>query len=159
RRQSDNRLVALKMLSAGAHAGPSDLARFRTEAEATVHLRHPHLVEVYEVGSTGGLPYLAMEFMGQGSLARALGGAPLPPRYAAALVEILARAIEAAHESGIVHRDLKPANVLLATPPPAAEPLPPVVALLGVPKVSDFGLAKRLGEEGGHTKSGAVMGT
>ena len=67
---------------------------------------------------------------------------------------------QAAHDASIVHRDLKPANVLLATlPPGAAQPQPLVVGLLGVPKIADFGLAKRLGEEGGHTKSGAVMGT
>jgi tRNA A-37 threonylcarbamoyl transferase component Bud32 len=138
------RTVALKMILAGAHAGETDLARFRTEAEAIARLQHPNIVQVYEVGEHGGLPYFSLEFCVGGSLENKLGGTPLPPREAAALVEVLARAMQAAHDKGIIHRDLKPANVLLAED--------------GTPKITDFGLAKKL-DEAGQTASGAVMGT
>jgi WD40 repeat protein/tRNA A-37 threonylcarbamoyl transferase component Bud32 len=140
-----NRVVALKMILAGGHAGAADLARFVTEAEAIARLQHPNIVQLYEVGEHGGLPYFSLEFCPGGSLDRKLGGTPLPPRQAAALVETLARAMQAAHEKGVVHRDLKPANVLVAED--------------GTPKVTDFGLAKKLGEAAGQTASGAVLGT
>jgi WD40 repeat protein len=99
-----------------------------------------------------------MEFMDRGNLAAALGGTPQPARHAAELIEVLARAMHAAHESGIVHRDLKPTNVMLTTPPPGATLLP-VFQRLGVPKIMDFGLAKRVGADDGQTRTGAVMGT
>src|SRR5262245_55158619 len=102
-----DRLVALKMILAGAHAGPEQLARFRGEAEAVARLQHPNIIQIYEVGEHRGLPYLALEWADGGSLERALGGAPLPSCQAAGLVEQLARAVQYAHERGIVHRDLK----------------------------------------------------
>jgi hypothetical protein len=161
RQHSADRIVALKMISSGAYAGPSELKRFRTEVDAASRLRHPHIVEVYEVGDRHAPPFLALEFMDRGSLADALAGSPMPPRYAAELVELLARAVQTAHEQGIVHRDLKPGNVLLATPPADGDPasLPVVVRLLGVPKVTDFGLARRMDADGVQTRTGAVVGT
>src|SRR5262245_4003610 len=140
-----NRLVALKMVLAGGYAGPEALARFRSEAEAIAALQHPNIVQIHEVGESGGLPYFSLEYCPGGSLAQKLDGTPLPPKQAAELVETLARAMHAAHQAGVVHRDLKPANVLLAAD--------------GTPKVTDFGLAKRLDTGDGPTKSGAVMGT
>jgi serine/threonine protein kinase len=125
-----NRVVALKMILAGGHAGATALARFNAEAEAVARLQHPNIVQIFEVGQCAGLPFLALEFCGGGSLDRKLKGTPLPPMEAASLAETLARAVQAAHEKGVVHRDLKPANVLLAED--------------GAPKVADFGLAKRL---------------
>jgi hypothetical protein len=152
RQVSLNRLVALKMILAGGYAGEHELARFRTEAEAVARLQHPHIVQIHEVGevaSGGGdapvkLPFFSLEYCPGGSLAGKLPGTPLPPREAAPLAAALARAMAAAHQKGIIHRDLKPANVLLAED--------------GTPKITDFGLAKKL-EEAGHTGTGDVLGT
>src|SRR5262249_48210198 len=83
------------------------------DAAPVARLRHPHIVQVHQVGMMDGLPFLALEYLGGGSLARRLGGAPQPPGEAAAVVETLARAVHHAHERGVVHRDLKPANILL----------------------------------------------
>jgi serine/threonine-protein kinase len=138
------RLVALKMILAGRHAGQVELDRFRTEAQAVARLQHPNVVQIHEVGEHDGLPYFSLEFCPGGPLNRKLGGTPLPAREAATLVERLASAMQAAHDKGVVHRDLKPANVLLAED--------------GTPKVTDFGLAKKL-DEAGLTQTGAVMGT
>src|SRR5262249_35818821 len=99
RQLSLNRLVALKMLLSGAHADAAERRRIRTEAEAVARLRHPNIVQVYEVGEQDGRPFLAMEFCAGGSLADALDGTPLPPGQAAALVETLARAVHVAHQS------------------------------------------------------------
>jgi WD40 repeat protein len=139
------RLVALKMILHADYAGPAERERFRDEARAVARLSHPNVVQVYEVGDYQGLPYFSLEYCGGGSLARKLGGTPLPPAEAARLLEVLARAVAAAHEAGVVHRDLKPGNVLLAAD--------------GTPKITDFGLAKLAGGEGGRTATGAVLGT
>jgi len=140
-----NRLVALKMLIAGAYAGPTERARFQREAEAVASLRHPNIVQIYEVGEHEGCPYFTMELLEGGSLAQALAGTPQPARQAAALVLLLAEAVQVAHLAGIVHRDLKPANILLT-----AE---------GTPKVADFGLARQFEGESALTLSGARVGT
>jgi tetratricopeptide (TPR) repeat protein len=139
-----NRLVALKMILPSAHAGPRQLARFHLEAEAVASLQHPHIVQIYEVGEHRHSPYIALELVEGGSLRQKLKGAPYPPLLAAELVETLARAMHCAHQRGIVHRDLKPDNVLLTAD--------------GIPKITDFGLAKRL-EEAGQTRTGEILGT
>jgi WD40 repeat protein len=138
------RIVALKMLLHGAHGEPELFARFRAEAETLGRLKHPGIVTIHEVGEVAGLPFLSMEFCEGGDLTRKLNGTPLPPRDAAALVRSLAEAVQAAHEARVLHRDLKPANVLLTGD--------------GALKITDFGLAKRLDEQG-RTQTGAVMGT
>jgi WD40 repeat protein len=138
------RTVALKMILGGGHATTADLERFRTEAESIARLQHPHIVQIYEVGQYDGLPYFSLEFCPGGSLEEQLAGTPLPAKKAAALVEQLARAMQAAHDKGVIHRDLKPANVLLGED--------------GTPKITDFGLAKKL-DEAGHTRTGSIMGT
>jgi eukaryotic-like serine/threonine-protein kinase len=138
------RIVAVKMILAGAHTTGADLARFRSEAEAVARLRHPNIVQVYEIGELNGLPFFSLEYVDGGTLAGKVNGAPLPERQAAQMVETLARAMHEAHQSGIVHRDLKPANVLLTA--------------AGAVKIADFGLAKKL-DETGQTAAGAIMGT
>jgi eukaryotic-like serine/threonine-protein kinase len=145
RQVSLDRVVALKMILAGGHAGAADLERFFTEAKAVAQLQHANLVQLYESGEHEGLPYLTLEFVPGGSLADRLKGTPLPPREAARLVEQAARGVQYAHEKGIVHRDLKPANVLLAGD--------------GTAKVTDFGLARRADGGAGLTATGAVLGT
>jgi serine/threonine protein kinase/tetratricopeptide (TPR) repeat protein len=163
RQISLNRIVALKMIRAGSLAGPEELSRFRAEAEAVAHLQHPHIVQIYEVGQHDGLPYFALEYIEGGSLDRKLEGTPLPARVSAELAETLARTLQAAHQRGVVHRDLKPANILLGSggraPPeaPSGGARPPLADLF--PKITDFGLAKRLNVPQGETPSGAILGT
>jgi eukaryotic-like serine/threonine-protein kinase len=157
-----NRVVALKMILAGGHAGEEALARFQTEAEAIARLQHPGIVQVYGVGQHGELPWLSLEFCEGGSLEKRLAGQPQPPAEAAALVEALARAVQAAHEKGVVHRDLKPANVLLSRRASGPLALPPEQAgrlLYDEPKITDFGLAKKLDDASGATRTGSIMGT
>ncbi len=89
------------------------MIRFQGAAEAAAQLRHPNIVQVYEVGRRDGLPYFTTEPIEGGTLAQHLGGKPQPARHAAALLETLARAIHYAHQKGVIHRDLKPANILL----------------------------------------------
>lgn len=167
-RQVDlNRPVALKMILSGLHAGPSELARFRTEARAAAQLQHPNIVQIYDVGEAEGRPYLALEYVPGGSLASRLTGQPWSPRDAARLIETLARAIQHAHSRGVIHRDLKPANILLAcdgATKPSTEAKRTASGLQGplIPKITDFGLAKHLSDEEqptGPTRTGAVVGT
>jgi len=138
------RVVALKVLLSGAHAGPKERAAFRTEAEAAARLHHPNIVQVYDIAEHDGLPYFSFEFVDGQNLEQKAAGRPLPPGQAAALVETLARAMHHAHQQGIVHRDLKPSNILLAEL---------------TPKITDFGVAKLLDAERGQTATGDFLGT
>jgi tetratricopeptide (TPR) repeat protein/predicted Ser/Thr protein kinase len=139
------RIVALKVMRGGADAAPEQLERFRVEAEAVARVQHPNIVQIYEVGEYKGWPFCALEYVDGGNLSARLKEEEFAPKDAAALVELLARAVQHAHEKGIIHRDLKPGNVLL-TPD-------------GTPKITDFGLAKRLEDDSGQTRTGMVMGT
>jgi serine/threonine-protein kinase len=169
-----HRTVALKMVLAGIHASPKDLARFRAEASVIARLQHPNIVRIYDVGEAAGRPYFVLEFVAGGSLAQHLQGTPQPVRPAARLVETLARAIHAAHESGVIHRDLKPANILLersgvkgrsaggtSSPTPDTSNL---TASFLTPKITDFGVASCAGgdetaEPYAPTVTGELLGT
>jgi serine/threonine-protein kinase len=140
-----NRYVALKMLLSGTYADPHELARFTREAEAVAGLRHCNIVQVYDVGEFDGKPYFTMEFMDGGSLAQKLAGSPQPALQAAKLLAALATAVQIAHVGGIIHRDLKPSNILLAAD--------------GMPKITDFGLARQMAGAAAITKEGAHVGT
>jgi tetratricopeptide (TPR) repeat protein len=145
RQVSLNRLVALKLILAGRLADDEDVRRFRREAEAAAQLDHPGIVPVYEVGEHNGQHYFSMGLVEGESLAHRVAGGPLPAREAAALVQAVAEAMAYAHAHGVIHRDLKPGNIL--------------VDQEGQPRVTDFGIAKRMTEDRGQTRAGDVMGT
>jgi eukaryotic-like serine/threonine-protein kinase len=165
-----NRLVALKVVVGGAFAGVEAHERFRREAEAVAALQHPNIVQIFNVGSSaagmdGGpaCPFIALEFADGGTLA-AHTGKPMMPRVAAEIVATLADAVEYAHSRGIVHRDLKPGNVLMRVNPQLANPGDGLLNRL-TPKVTDFGLAKRVDANGDSirgdtaTVAGTMLGT
>jgi tRNA A-37 threonylcarbamoyl transferase component Bud32 len=146
RQRRADRVVALKVIRSGPAIDAALRERFAAEARALARLQHPNIVQIFEVGEEAGCPFFSLEYVAGGTLARRLKDAgPLPSAEAAGLIEILAGAIDAAHRAGVLHRDLKPANVLLTSD--------------GTPKVTDFGLAKRLDTEEGVTLTGAFLGT
>jgi serine/threonine protein kinase len=130
RQLSLDRFVAVKMLLLGAHASPEFLKRFRLEAETAAALQHPNIVAIHEVGVHDGEPFLVMDLIDGPNLAKVVKESPLAPRTATQYLTVIAEAIHYAHERGILHRDLKPSNVLIDAQ--------------GQPRVTDFGLAKRL---------------
>jgi WD40 repeat protein len=140
-----NRPVALKMILAGQLAEETDVKRFHLEAEAAANLDHPGIVPIYEVGQHEGQHYFSMGFVEGPSLAQRLADGPLPPREAAAVMVKVTEAIDYAHQHGVIHRDLKPGNILLDQS--------------GNPRVTDFGLAKKVQGDSGLTGSGQIMGT
>jgi serine/threonine-protein kinase len=139
------RTVAIKMLVTGAYAAASERARFMREAQAIAVLRHPNIIQVFDVGDLDGRPYFTMEYLEGGSLSQKLAGLPQPGREAAAMVATLAEAIQVAHAAGIIHRDLKPANILLTAD--------------GTPRIGDFGLARKYAEAPDSTLGGSRLGT
>jgi len=145
RQLSLNRPVALKMILAGQLASETDVQRFRMEAEAAATLQHPNIVAVHEVGEHEGQHYFSMDFVEGRSLSAMIRKSPLPPKEAARYLRTIAEAIHYAHQHGTLHRDLKPANVLIDT--------------TDQPRITDFGLAKRVESESGMTMSGTALGT
>ena len=140
-----NRVVALKMILAADHANSEAILRFHSEAEMVASLHHHNIVQIHAIGECDGRPYFNLEYVEGGSLAARLDGIPWNPRDAAALVEALARGIHEAHKHSVVHRDIKPANILLTYE--------------GVPKISDFGLAKTLNKDSDLTRTESIMGS
>ena len=143
--KSINRSVALKMIHGGEWASAAEVQRFRNEVEAIARLAHPSIVPIFEVGEIQGHHYYSMPLMSGGSLAGRLDLVKGDRKAAARMMIDIARAVEYAHRRGIIHRDLKPANVLMDD--------------AGRPHVSDFGLARRIGQESSVTGPGAILGS
>lgn len=139
-----NRLVALKMILPSIGRS-TDTARFEIEAETVARLQHPNIVQIFDVGQAGTRDYLALEYIAGGSVDEKWSSRPQPPREVAQLVATIARAVQHAHDNGVLHRDLKPANVLMTRD--------------GVPKITDFGLAKQTDATTRLTDTGLVVGT
>ena len=145
RQMSLNRIVALKMILAGQLAGEEDVKRFHAEAEAAANLDHPGIVPIFEVGEHEGQHYFSMGYVEGSSLSAKVSDGPLPPKEAAEYTCKVAEAVAYAHGQGVIHRDLKPANVLLDRE--------------DQPRVTDFGLAKRVEGESDLTATGQILGT
>jgi eukaryotic-like serine/threonine-protein kinase len=145
RQVSLDRIVAVKLLIAGALSSPEYVKRFRIEASAAASLQHPSIVTIHEVGVHQGQHYLVMDYVDGPSLAKLVAQQPLSAERAVAYVKTVAEAVHFAHEHGILHRDLKPSNILIN----ANEQ----------PRVTDFGLAKRFEGESEVTLSGQFVGS
>ena len=130
RQRSLRRIVALKMPPAAWFATEDSLRRFRSEAAAAAALQHPNIVSIHEVGEHEGQPYYSMDYIEGRNLGDLVRDQPLPVREAASLLKTVAEAVQHAHDRGVLHRDLKPSNVLVDSS--------------GQPRISDFGLAKRV---------------
>lgn len=145
RQTSLDRIVAVKLLLFEPMAGPELIRRFRVEAVTAGSLRHPNIVAIHEVGIHEGRHFLVMDYVNGPNLAKFVREEPPPARRAAGFVKTIAEAIHYAHESGILHRDLKPSNVLMDSNQE--------------PRVTDFGLARRLDGDSSLTLSGQVLGS
>ena len=143
---SPNREVALKMLLPG-HFRKDARTRFLIEAQALAALQHPHILPLYDSGDHNGQPFFTTRVATGGSLADRLNptGNLMPPRDVAALVHVLADALDYAHQHGIIHRDLKPSNILFDHD--------------GSPVIGDFGLARITGSDGTVTVASTMMGS
>jgi tRNA A-37 threonylcarbamoyl transferase component Bud32/predicted transcriptional regulator len=140
-----DRTVAIKVPRAGNLAGSQELDRFLREARSAAQLQHPSIVTVHDVGLAGGVPYLVSDFVQGVTLADLLSARRPGFREAAELIAAVADALQYAHERGVVHRDVKPSNIMIGDD--------------GVPRVMDFGLAKREAGEVTMTVEGQVLGT
>ena len=172
RQISLNRIVALKMILAGHLASSEDVQRFRAEAEAAANLDHPGIVPIYEVGEHDGQHYFSMGYVDGHSLAARLREGPLPSRRSAMLLKQVCEAVQYAHEHDVIHRDLKPANILLEQfrDPNAKSQAQDASASLengcsspsplhSRPRITDFGLAKRMKSDSNLTGTGQILGT
>jgi eukaryotic-like serine/threonine-protein kinase len=140
-----DRAIAVKVLAAAFASDPTNVERFRREAQSAAALNHPHIVAVYDWGEEDGTSYIVMEYVPGQTLRDIIESfAPLAPMEAARLTAEIADALSFAHAHGVVHRDVKPGNVLV-TP-------------RGEVKVTDFGIARADSGEP-LTKTGAVLGT
>lgn len=140
-----DRIVALKMMLAGGFASREQVLRFRAEVETAARLQHPNIVRIHETGEEDGRPYFSMDYVAGPNLGSLVRERPLPAKHAANYVKTIAEAIHHAHEQGVLHRDLKPSNVLIDPD--------------DQPRVTDFGLAKRMQKESFLTVTGEMMGS
>ncbi|MEO6810955.1 MAG: serine/threonine-protein kinase [Isosphaeraceae bacterium] len=145
-RQKDlDRIVAIKMILSSHLATSEQVQRFYAEARATARLHDPNIVAIHDVGEHHGQHYFAMEYVAGPSLAQLVRQGLLPAKEAARHLAAVARAVGHLHLGGIVHRDLKPSNILVDSD--------------GQPRVTDFGLAKSIQNNGPTTSIGAIVGT
>lgn len=136
------RTAALKMIA----RRPDVVSRlFEIEAKAVAQLQHPNIVQIYDIGSHGDRPFLALEFVDGGSLEDRIAVSSSSPRSAAETIRMAADAVDHAHRHGIVHCDLKPSNILMTRE--------------GVPKIADFGVAKWTESDGYWGEDGGRRGT
>jgi serine/threonine-protein kinase len=148
-----NRIVAVKMILAGSLANEAEVRRFESEAQLAAQLQHPHIVAIHEIGKQDGQPYFSMDYVQGRDLARVVAdlGSPMTDFIRVARwVKAITEAIAYAHQRGVLHRDLKPSNVLIDE--------------LDQPRLTDFGIAKRISPEWGAesaelTVTGQVLGS
>jgi serine/threonine protein kinase len=145
--------VAIKWMHAELATQLDAPARLLREAQASARVRHPNVVDVYDVGLEGGTVFLVMEYLEGEPLTALLARGTQPMYQIIALLLPAMRAVAAAHRQGVIHRDLKPDNIFLAVEADAVQP---------VPKVLDFGISK-LDSQGDEqlslTRSGSTLGT
>lgn len=142
--------VAIKVLSPAISAIPGVRVRFLREAQLTTKVRHPHIVDVTDIGNESGQAYIVMELLQGEDLSQRLERSPLSPQELADYLLPVCAAVGAAHRAGITHRDLKPQNIFLSKS-----------ALSLQPKVLDFGISKGTDGVGAATLTGTggVIGT
>ncbi|MCX7701733.1 MAG: serine/threonine protein kinase [Gemmataceae bacterium] len=140
-----NRVVAIKALRHRSTANVRSRQRLRKEAEAIARLQHPFIVQLYDMVEHDGDVFLILEYVRGASLSARLRKERISIPEASRLATQIAQAMQHAHDHGIIHRDLKPSNILLTVD--------------GMPKITDFGLAKRLDDDFSHTQSGTLLGT
>ena len=145
RQLSLNRIVAVKTILSGPVASAQAVQRFRTEAEALARLKHPNIVAIYNIFERESHHFFSMEYVPGNNLAELVQEQPLPPPAAARYGQKIACAIQFAHENGLLHRDLKPSNILIDA--------------FDEPRVTDFGLAKRLNAEADLSYTGQLIGS
>ena len=145
RQKSLDRIVALKVLSAGMFAGPDDRKSLLSEAATAARLQHPNIVAVHATGELDGHPFYAMNFVPGRTLAEVIRSGLPPPRRSASWLKKIAGAVQYAHSQNVLHRDLKPSNILLDA--------------AGEPRITDFGLAKILNPSKAATLTARVLGS
>ncbi|HBP23762.1 MAG TPA: hypothetical protein DEA08_39045, partial [Planctomycetes bacterium] len=121
------------------------LERFRREARAVANLKHPNIVQALAIEESQGLLYMAMDFVPGVAMDNLTNQGALSANEIVGVVAKIAHGLHYAHGQGIIHRDVKPANILYR-------------ADTGVAKLTDFGLAKRIGISAG-TRDGEGVGT
>ncbi|MCA9061108.1 MAG: serine/threonine protein kinase [Planctomycetaceae bacterium] len=140
-----HRIVALKVIRQGRHFTADAATRFANEARTVAQLNHAGIVQIFEIGTNQGSPFIAFEYVDGCDLQEFLQGRPTSPRTAAAITQRLCQAMQHSHDRGILHRDLKPANILIDSG--------------RVPRITDFGLARHVDGPDAETMDGTVMGS